>query len=190
MSPCSAEQPSASKGPPSPSSSSRESDPFMYRAAPFPIHSPVVNRQLRSKMSCQRLTPTSKPSLVQVGSEFQNFAQADSSLSDGPQALSTNNVHIGRKTKTTTKVTGFIPIIEHQPMGDDNLVPKKLVLPPPPRRSSYSSSPWILPGRGDHREEDISYSQTDPSMFEFHNHLLQRLENRDSSRLKPQHTCL
>lgn len=190
MSPCSAEKSATSKRLPSPSSSSRENEDFMYRAPPFPIHPPGYNHQLRSEMSCQRLTPTSKPSLVHVGPEFQNFGQIQPSLSDGAQALNTHNAHGGRRPKTTRKITGFTPIIEHQPASDDNLAPKKLVLPPPPRRSSYSSSPWILPGRGDHREEDISYSQTDPSMLEFHNHLLQRMENRDSSRFKPLHTCL
>ncbi|PPQ81279.1 hypothetical protein CVT25_015063 [Psilocybe cyanescens] len=193
MSPCSAEKSAISKRHPSPSSSSRENEPFMYCAPPLAIHPTGYIPQLRSKIPCQHLTPSRKPSLIQVGTEFQHFGQTKSSLShlsDGAQALSTLDVHGSRRPNPTTKITGFTPIIDYQPSSDESLGPKKLVLPPPPRRSSYSSSPWILPGRGDHREEDISYSQTDPSIFEFHNHLLQRMENRDSSRFKPVHTCL
>jgi hypothetical protein len=85
------------------------------------------------------------------------------------------------RAQSTTKITGFIPIVEHQPSMADH--PSKPVerLSPPPRRASYSSSPWILPSN-DNDEDDIAYSQMDPSLLEFKRHLLRRIENRDSSR--------
>ena len=94
------------------------------------------------------------------------------------------------RTQLTTKITGFIPIVEHQPSMAD-LHPSKPVgrLSPPPRRASYSSSPWILPSN-DNVEDDIAYSQMDPSLLEFKRHLLRRIENRDSSRFMSFHSCI
>lgn len=94
------------------------------------------------------------------------------------------------RAQSTTKITGFIPIIEPRPSMADHY-PLKPVgrLSPPPRRSSYSSSPWILPSN-DNVEDDIAYSQTDPSLLEFKRHLLRRIENRDSSRFMSFQSCL
>jgi len=93
------------------------------------------------------------------------------------------------QTQLTTKITGFIPIIEHQPSMADH--PSKPVgrLSPPPRQACYSSSPLALP-ENDNVEDDIAYSQMDPSMFEFKRHLLRRIENRDASRFMSFHSCL
>jgi len=93
------------------------------------------------------------------------------------------------RTQSTTKITGFIPIVEHQPSMADH--PSKPVgrLSPPPRRASYSSSPWILPSK-DSVDDDIAYSQMDPILLEFKRHLMRRIENRDSRRFMSFHSCL
>lgn len=95
------------------------------------------------------------------------------------------------RVQSTTRITGFIPIVEHcQPLMTDH--PSKPIgrLSPPPRRASHSSSPWILPSN-DAVEDDIAYSQMDPSLFEFKQHLLRRIENRyDASRFLSFHSCL
>ena len=95
------------------------------------------------------------------------------------------------RAQSTTKITGFIPIVEHQPSMADHY-PSKPVgrLSPPPRRASYSSSPWILPSKKDNVEDDIAYSQMDPNQLEFKRHLLRRIENRDSSRRMSFQNCL
>jgi len=95
-----------------------------------------------------------------------------------------------KKLHSTKKITGFVPLNEHQPPDSDEACKPKRPPLPPPRRSSHSSSPWILAGRSDLHETCAgSYSQADPSAFEFHHHLLRRIENRDSTRLKSLHSC-
>lgn len=85
--------------------------------------------------------------------------------------------------KHTTKITGFLPmkgdILDVQPQ-DQNVPLERLS--PGPRRSSYSS-PWILPGKGERTEEDLAYSQVDPSAFDYERQLLQRIENQNRPRL-------
>lgn len=94
------------------------------------------------------------------------------------------------RAQLTTKITGFIPTVEHRPSMADHYVSKPVErLSPPPRRASYSSSPWILPSK-DNVEDDIAYSQMDPNLLEFKRHLLRRIENRDSSRLMSFQNCL
>jgi len=93
-------------------------------------------------------------------------------------------------THSTTKITGFYPLNADQPPTFDDLPKSMERLSPPPRRSSYSPSPWILPGRSDNYDEDLSYSLADPSAFEFQRHLLRRIENKDSSRFASLHSCL
>ncbi|KAF9561337.1 hypothetical protein CPC08DRAFT_707470 [Agrocybe pediades] len=94
-----------------------------------------------------------------------------------------------KRTQPKTKITGFVPLFEHQPpASDEGSKPKRPPLPPP-RRSPHSS-PWILSGTSDPHGTCVgSYSLTDPSALEFHHHLLRRIDNRDSSRLKSLHTC-
>lgn len=85
--------------------------------------------------------------------------------------------------KATKKITGFKPLkgdmLDVQPQ-DQNVPLERLS--PGPRRSSYSS-PWILPGKGEYTEEDLAYSQVDPSAFDYERQLLQRIENQNRPRL-------
>jgi len=94
------------------------------------------------------------------------------------------------RAQSTTRITGFIPIVEHQPPMTDHYPSKPIGrLSPPPRRSSHSSSPWIL-SSNDGVEDEVAYSQMDPSLFEFKQHLLRRIENRDASRFMSFQSCL
>ncbi|KDR82634.1 hypothetical protein GALMADRAFT_238065 [Galerina marginata CBS 339.88] len=175
-----------------PTSPDKNHEPFMYHAPSLRPYASGSKPQLRSKKSCHRVMPSRTPrSAGQVAPELHLTKFASSRrFDDGhvpnplPDRCGTIVMH------STTKITGFVPLIEHQPLVSDKPLKPITPLPPPPRRSSFSSSPWILPGRGDFHEEDVSYSQADPSTLEFRNHLLRRMENRDSSRFKSLHSCL
>ena len=165
--------------------------PFVY-SAPVYIPRRRTNSEIRSR---QRVMPslTAAP----VSAAHRNVWRTPTSHAEGVNDDYNNyngTPQSERKdlprAQSTMKITGFIPIVEHQPsMGD--LHPSKTVgrLSPPPRRASYSSSPWILPSN-DNVEDDIAYSQMDPSLLEFKLHLLRRIENRDSSRFMSFHSCL
>ncbi|TEB22727.1 hypothetical protein FA13DRAFT_1740633 [Coprinellus micaceus] len=82
---------------------------------------------------------------------------------------------------STTKVTGFRPIKGElfETQFEDQYRPR---LSPGPRRDSYTSSPWILPGKGEGSGEGSAYSQADPNPFEFERQLLRRIENQNRPR--------
>lgn len=89
------------------------------------------------------------------------------------------------KKVKTRKITGFLPVRGRQDsVGMEEDQPSERNPSAGPRRSSYHPSPWIFPGKGAGTEEDVAYSETDPSAFEFQRHLLRRIENQSRSRLK------
>ena len=165
--------------------------PFVYSV---PVYVPRcrANTEIRSR---QRVTPSLMA--APISAVHRNAWRTQTTHPEGvKENYDSHNgtAHSERKglprAQSTTKITGFIPIVEHQPSMADHY-PSKPVgrLSPPPRRASYSSSPWILPSN-DKVEDDIAYSQTDPSLLEFKRHLLRRIENRDSSRFISFQSCL
>ncbi|KAF8895301.1 hypothetical protein BD779DRAFT_1498694 [Infundibulicybe gibba] len=81
---------------------------------------------------------------------------------------------------TTKKITGFVPIIPPEtPVQSSQTYGR---LSPPPRSSSFTSSPWLLPGKGDIKEEDISSVDIDPSAFE--KYLTRRIESQKPIRIR------
>ena len=162
--------------------------PFVY-SVPVYIPRSRANTEIRSR-------PRVMPSLTvaPISAAHRNIWRGKMTHPEGVNDNYDNNAQSGRedlpRAQSTTKITGFIPIIESQPsMADHYPLKPAGRLSPPPRRSSYSSSPWILPSN-DNVEDDIAYSQTDPSLLEFKRHLLRRIENRDSSRFMSFQSCL
>ena len=163
--------------------------PFVY-SAPVYIPRCRTNSEIHSR---QRVMPslTTAPISAVHRNVWRTQTTDDEGVNEdyeGHNGIS-HSKYLSR-AQSTTKITGFIPIIEHQPSMAD-FQPSKPVgrLSPPPRRASYSSSPWILPSN-DNVEEDIAYSQMDPSLLEFKLHLLRRIENTESSRFMSLHSCL
>ena len=174
--------------------SDKDDEPFMYHAPPFRPY-PLENAtQPPSKRSGQYAMPLRNSNAVQAPAQLRPPHPTKHSplhRPDKPLSSTSSSITIGSSlTSTTTKITGFVPLIEHQHLVSDE--PRKPVqtLTPPPRRPSFSSSPWILPGRGRSHEMDACYSQADPSALEFREHLLRRMDSRDASRLKTLRTCL
>ncbi|KAF5315467.1 hypothetical protein D9619_007021 [Psilocybe cf. subviscida] len=174
--------------------SSRESlreEPFMYAMPTFRLSPPWTSTRLRTKQPRQNLIPTrnnsnSKP----FGSEFLERPSPSPPKRHRPDtAHDSSPAHGDRKPKTkkaTTKIIGFMPLNEQPPSAVDQ-TPRLSINPP--RKSSFNSSPWILPGRSDsssHRE-DVSYSQTDPSAFEFQRDLMRRTDHQNPTRFKNLH---
>lgn len=85
------------------------------------------------------------------------------------------------RKSSTTRVTGFHPIKGAQFVGEDQYRPVER-LSPGPNWDSFTSSPWILPGRGESSgEEGIACSQVaDP--HDFKRQLLRRIENQNRPR--------
>ncbi|KIM43245.1 hypothetical protein M413DRAFT_444054 [Hebeloma cylindrosporum] len=193
MSPVSPTFPSLSKMYPNSGNSTTETntnEPFMYHIPTF-RRSPQGNgTQLRSKIA-RRVMPSKALTTVPAKTEFLP-ARSSEGRSSRDERIA--NAHAGfpqpTASQTTTKISGFTPLIDHQPpMAADQPSRPTIPLSPPSRRGSYSS-PWILPGRSDRYEEDISYSLADPGPLEFRQHLLRRIECQDSSRMKSLHSCL
>lgn len=85
------------------------------------------------------------------------------------------------KSTPTTKISGFLPINQNQPPMTNTAPRSTERLSPTPRRSSYSSSPWILPGKEDSQEGDLAYSETDSGALDFQAHMLRRFEKQNPS---------
>lgn len=170
-------------------------EPFMYHIPTF-RRSPQGNgTQLRSKIA-RRVMPSKALTTVPARTQSKpaRSLEGRSSCDERP-----DNARAGfpqsiprcvAVSQSTTKISGFTPLIDQPPMGADQPSRPTIPLLPPPRRGSYSS-PWILPGRSDRYEEDVSYSLADPGPLEFRQHLLRRMEcHQDSSRMKSLHSCL
>ncbi|KAF9485891.1 hypothetical protein BDN70DRAFT_870826 [Pholiota conissans] len=201
MSPVSPTLPPSSSPPPSSSiyPSASQSKPhettiherFMYHV-PIIRHSPdIPESQSRHEIPRQTIMPLSTVTF-RSGTEKPSAALPESNVahtSEIAHNFPTQKEHVGTKRiQSTTKITGFTPINEHQPPIYEKLPRPTIPLHPPPRRPSFSSSPWLLPSRNDRYEDDVSYSQADPSQFEFQRHLLRRIENQDPSRYKSAQT--
>jgi len=164
--------------------------PFIYNVPVYiPRHSNTGT--CFSTSSRQRVMPSSTAAPISAVHRkvCQTKATHAENVNDGHDSSSQSERNASKETQLTTKITGFIPSIEHQlPMADHISKPVGR-LSPPPRRSSYSSSPWILPGTGN-IEDDIAYSHIEPSVFDFKRDLLRRIENRDASQFMSFHSCL
>lgn len=163
---------------------------FVYSVPVFipPCHTNTGTR-FSTMRSRQRVMPSS--TAAPISAVHRNVRRTQTTLNeniiddshDGDSQSERNG--LGR-VQSTTKITGFTPIIEHQsPMTEHPSKPVRR-LSPPPRQPSHSPS---LP-ESDNVEDDIAYSQMDPSIFEFKSHLLRRIENREANRFMSFHRCL
>lgn len=165
---------------------SREPEPFLYHFPAFPArrHPFGLRTQASSHNALHSGTTPHPPSTLSV-STVSNATNRhplpcrleDDDISPVPLASS-------RKPNSTIKMTGFSPSTPIQPLvSRQNRSPgrswKHNTLSPPPRSSSYSSSPWILPGKSDLTEEDLTYLEADPSAFDFEKYLMRRIENQN-----------
>ncbi|KAF9046486.1 hypothetical protein BJ165DRAFT_1593888 [Panaeolus papilionaceus] len=168
---------------PIPESRTRKQDDhdlFLY-SVPFMIPKPASPT---SPSDSKRAKPTQRR-LSDISSASVEFDTCPRSRSDATSSQHQNKF-FGRysdscgtitKSSSTTKIIGFNPLYEYKPPTPDPLPKSAKPLLPRPRRSSFSSSPWILPGKRDSYEEEVAYSQADPSAFEFRQHLFRRMGN-------------
>lgn len=176
----------------SPSNNLNNNAPFVYTV---PVYTPPRRTNTGTHSSAIRSRQRVMPSFTAAPiSAIQNtwWTQPTEGVNDDHDShdgFPQSERKVLPRAQSTTRITGFIPIVEHQSLMADH--PSKPVgrLSPPPRRPSYSSSPWILPSN-DAVEDDIAYSQMDPSLFEFKQHLLRRIENQDASRFMSFQSCL
>jgi len=159
----------------------KEQEPFMY-------HFPVLGTRLHSDSRTQPTSTdtvysssVSTPSIPNAKHRRSPLCQVNVDDTPTPPCTAT-------KVMSTTKITGFAP-----PMQQllPTQIPCSVVRPlktshlsPPPRSSSYSSSPWILPGKNDVLEEESTSLDMDPGALEFERHLMQRIENQNPLRFR------
>jgi hypothetical protein len=159
-----------------------DDEPFMYRVPMFRSFAQEGRTWARPKTSRESIVPSPNSSLgpiipqsyvcrLERGSPEHDHVAIAEDFGDEYADVS--------RIQSTTKVTGFFPLKPDQSPAPD-LLPKLMGrLSPPPRRMSYSPSPWSIPSGSDTPEEEMSYSQVDPSVFEFQRHLLKRIESKD-----------
>jgi hypothetical protein len=168
-------------------------EPFMYHIPTFKSCPQGNGIQLRSKIA-RRVMPSKNLTAITAETEFLPARRSEDRLSQRADSARAGFQSISRSvnaSQSTRKTSGFTPLYDHQPlMGVDQPSRPTIPLVPPPHRGSYPSSPWILPGRSDLCEGDVSYSLADPSPLEFRQHLIRRMECQDSSRMKSLHSCL
>jgi hypothetical protein len=200
MSPVSSDFPSSAHYPFSFSASqnTNEREPFMYQ---FPIPStrytksrqrtlPTPQTAIRPVLSCSPVTITAAAN----PKPHQKERVSSASLSDEddlPSAFDSLTPPVVVRTATTNKTTGFVPTIAIQPAMPTRVrTPvqpsrRSRHLSPPPRSSSFSSSPWILPGTGEILDADVASVETDPDAFDFERYLIRRIENEKPVRYLP-----
>ncbi|KAJ6557228.1 hypothetical protein DFH09DRAFT_1365264 [Mycena vulgaris] len=77
------------------------------------------------------------------------------------------------------KITGFKPefgVQSSESHPSINTAPREKRLAPPPRTSSFSSSPWLLPGRGAASDDEPRSLEVDP--IDFTQYLLRRIDSQ------------
>ncbi|KAF9463004.1 hypothetical protein BDZ94DRAFT_1259853 [Collybia nuda] len=166
----------------------REPEPFLYPFPPFPArsHPPAFRTHRPSLITLHSGVTPQTPSILSVSNTMNGCASLcrleDDDISPIPLVSSS-------KTDTKTKISGMSPSTPVRSLiSPSNHSPtrawKHRVLSPPPRSSSYSSSPWILPGKSDLIEDDRASLEADPSMFDFEKHLMRRIENQNHVRFR------
>jgi len=175
MSPDHSEFPSPSRYSFSFSASQEQEEPFMY-------HFPVLPAHFNSDRRTQSNSPPPATSLI------SNTKHRRSPLCQVNKNDILTSSNATTKIMKTKKITGFAPPMQ-QPLPTQ--MPcctirsvKTTHLSPPPCSSSYSSSPWILPGKSDTLEEESISLETDPSAFDFERHLMRRIENHNPLRFR------
>ncbi|CAA7261443.1 unnamed protein product [Cyclocybe aegerita] len=169
-------------------------EPFMYSVPVFRPCPPSSGTWPRSKTARQGVMPSRKLNAIPITAHGRQHRRKEicaaifDVFDDSAHVPGPDDCGVPR-TQSTTKITGFSPINEYQPVCDQPQKPTRR-LSPPPRRSSFSSSPWILPGKSDCYEDDVSSSPIDAGALEFRRHLLGRIENKTASRFASFHSCL
>ncbi|RDB17896.1 hypothetical protein Hypma_000801 [Hypsizygus marmoreus] len=141
---------------------------------------PLQNRQFQTTVSQQAHFPTSD------AKRYTSLSSPADDVFDGISCLSsTPSTTVVTKTASTTKITGFTPatLISTQRSSPVRSL-KTRRLSPPPRSSSYSSSPWILPGKSDVKDGESASFETEPTSFEFERHLMRRIEKQNPLRFR------
>lgn len=153
-----------------------DEEPFMYRVPVFRTSGlddrarPRPNTSRESVMPSRNKTQDPLSHVRRGGSPFDDDVVIAGDMGD--------TFYEGISAQSTTKITGFFPLKPEQPPTAD-LLPRLVGrLSPPPRRSSFTPSPWSFSGI-ERTEEDLSYSQVDPSTLEFQRHLLRRIDTKD-----------
>ncbi|TFK40703.1 hypothetical protein BDQ12DRAFT_711337 [Crucibulum laeve] len=166
----------------SPSRKFNDHEPFMY-SFPFPTHRNLSRRGSDSSTQCSPRRSAVKDSMVISDASGRPTARlASAAQTDYANDYTYPTSYVRHNfTNPTTKIIGFVPLIENQPTALAETPPKPVLRPP--GKLAYPSSPWILPGKSDSLEQDLDYSPTDPNAFDFQRHLLERLENQRNMRL-------
>lgn len=162
------------------SETSPQSERFMYS---FPVY---TGRPHERDDLCQRRlsvpTTGSDPTYtLRHTSPRDPLADCDCEQDDIPQSTEYH-------TCSTTKIAGFVPVFSTEPRISTATSPAQPLqhLSPPPRKCSYSTSPWLIPGRGpnqNYHAGDVMSAEADPTVLDFGCYLLQRMQNQKSSRV-------
>jgi hypothetical protein len=157
------------------SASQEQEEPFMY-------HFPVLPARLNSDRRTRSNSPSPATSMI------SSTKHRRSPLCQVNNSDNLTSPNAGPKIMKTKKITGFAPPMQ-QPLPTQTPYctvrsVKTMHLSPPPCGSSYSSSPWILPGKSDTLEEESTSLETDPSAFDFERHLMRRIENYNPLRFR------
>lgn len=152
----------------------------------IPLHPATDSSDSNPTQSSASLkTSTSSPLARNTSSDSHEFPNVKHPVSRrGHLVLDENDLspEPPRRESSTTRVTGFHPIKGpvHDAQFEDQYRPVER-LSPGPYWDSFTSSPWILPGKGESSDEGLAYSQAaDPN--EFKRQLLRRIENQNRPR--------
>ncbi|KAF5382540.1 hypothetical protein D9615_002820 [Tricholomella constricta] len=160
-----------------PSQNLDSQEPFMYSFPKFSAHRNYMHSTRRSQGLQNTIFPSpfaGSPAITKHSSPRPILAPS----------LTSSSTTITKKS-SITKITGFTPVT---PISTQAYSPirglKMKRLSPPPRSSSYSSSPWILPGKSDAQDDESGSLDADPSSYEFDRHLMRRIEKQNPRRFR------
>lgn len=161
----------------SPTSENRDDQQFMYR---IPMFGSLSNRELtstRPSISCKGIM-SSRYHNVPTQTISQRMVPFEHENDSNTVGCSGGRYEPIVQTQSTNKVTGFIPLKPDQPPASD-LLPRLMGRLSPSCRVSNSPFPFFHSERQNYEEEELSYSNVDPCLFEFQRHLLRRMEGKD-----------
>ncbi|KAL0960882.1 hypothetical protein HGRIS_005894 [Hohenbuehelia grisea] len=151
-------------------------EPFMYSYPSFPIHDAAAQKEispLRDAL-CPSVSPSPEEVEITITSPPRHQQRG--------RTLSSRHSHGVIRATPAKKITGFKPALPTNLSGSgkaQGAAPSRRSgrLSPPPRRSSFSSSPWILPGKGELLDGDVGSLEAVPYALDFEKYLMGRIES-------------
>ncbi|KAG5648391.1 hypothetical protein DXG03_004965 [Asterophora parasitica] len=158
-----------------------QEQPFMYSFPKFSANRNDMHSGLRAHALQSTILPV-PATLAPAIRKHSSPLVMDDDDDDLAPSLACSSTTI-TKSFSTTKINGFTPVNTQAYSPIQSLIKTKR-LDPPPRSSSYSSSPWIMPGKSDTHEDESGSLDADPSSYEFDRHLMRRIESQNPRRFR------